>query len=122
MPSYRSPVRSVSIADNRACIFLCGVQVLLTCTVSPAYPWGSKGHEIVAAIAETQLTDTARKRIKELLPQGTTLAEASKWPDDVGRKIVDMNPYHFLNFPKEANAYDQQRNCKLRNCINEAIA
>jgi hypothetical protein len=22
-------------------------------TTSPAYPWGSKGHEIVAAIAET---------------------------------------------------------------------
>jgi hypothetical protein len=35
---------------------------------SPAYPWGSKGHEIVAALAETQLT-AARKRIKELLPR-----------------------------------------------------
>jgi hypothetical protein len=44
---------------------------------SPAYPWGSKGHEIVAAIAEPQLTNDARKRIKELLPQGTTLADAS---------------------------------------------
>ena len=52
-----------------------------------AYPWGSKGHEIVAAIAETQLTDAARKRIKELLPQGTTLAETSTWPDKAGRLI-----------------------------------
>ena len=60
--------------------------LLLTSAVSlwnasPAYAWGSKGHEIIAAIAETQLTDTARKRIKELLPQGTTLADASTWPD-----------------------------------------
>jgi nuclease S1 len=91
-------------------------------TTSAAHPWGSKGHEIVAAIAETQLTDTARKRIKELLPQGTTLADASTWPDKAGRQIPDMDPYHFINFPKDANTYNQQRDCKLRNCIIEAIA
>jgi len=96
--------------------------VLLCGTVLPAYPGGAKGHEIVAAIAETHLTDTARKRIKELLPQGTTLAEASMWQDKAGRQIPDMDPYHFINFPKEANTYDQQRDCKLRNCIIEAIA
>lgn len=101
------------------CLLLTGAVSLWN--ASPAYSWGSKGHEIVAAIAETQLTDTARKRIKELLPLGTTLADASTWPDEVGRKIVDMNSYHFINFPKEANTYDQQRDCKLHNCIIEAI-
>ena len=70
---------------------------LLGIFASPAYPWGSKGHEIVAAIAETQLTDTTRKRIKELLPQGMTLAEASVWPDKAGRQIPDMDLYHFIN-------------------------
>ena len=40
----------------------------------------------------------------------------------LGRQIPDMDPYHFINFPKDANAYDQQRDCKLRNCIIEAIA
>jgi hypothetical protein len=101
--------------------------LLLTSAVSlwnasPAYAWGSKGHEIIAAIAETQLTDTARKRIKELLPQGTTLADASTWPDKAGRQIPDMDLYHFINLPRDANAYDQQRDCKLRNCVIEAIA
>lgn len=61
---------------------------------------GSKGHEIVAAIAETHLTDTARKRIKDLLPRGTTLADASTWPDKAGRQIPDMDPYHFVTFRK----------------------
>jgi nuclease S1 len=110
----RSLIRSVAL------LLLAGFASLVSAT--PAYTWGSKGHEIVAAIAETHLTDTARKRIKELLPQGTTLADASTWPDKAGRKIVDMDPYHFLNFPKDANTYDQQRDCKLRNCIIEAIA
>jgi hypothetical protein len=101
------------------CLWLTGVVSLFT--TSPAYPWGSKGHEIVAAIAETHLTDSARKQIKELLPRGTTLADASTWPDKAGRQIPDMDPYHFINFPKDANDYTQQRDCKLRNCIIEAI-
>jgi hypothetical protein len=50
------------------------------------------------------------------------LADASTWPDKAGRQIPDMDPYHFINFPKDANTYDQQRDCKLRNCIIEAIA
>ena len=33
-----------------------------------------------------------------------------------------MDPYHFINFPKDANTYEQQRDCKLRTCIIEAIA
>ena len=41
---------------------------------------GQKGHEIAAAVAETQLTDADRKRIKELLPPGITLTHASTWP------------------------------------------
>src|SRR3954469_5279873 len=98
------------------------IALIILLIASPAYPWGSKGHEIVAAIAETHLTDTARKQIKDLLPQGSTLAAASTWPDEVGRKIPDMNAYHFVNFPKDANDYQQQRDCKQRNCVIEAIA
>ena len=56
MPRYISPLRWL-LLTLAASLF----------TTSPAYPWGSKGHEIIAAIAETHLTDTARKRIKELL-------------------------------------------------------
>jgi hypothetical protein len=122
MPRHIRPVHPFrNLAPKIACLFLVGLG-LIAAFSSPAYPWGSKGHEIVAAIAETHLTEVARKRIKELLPRGTTLADASTWPDKAGRQIPDMDPYHFVNFPKDANAYDQQRDCKLRNCIIEAIA
>jgi hypothetical protein len=99
------------VAQTIRWLFISARAGTITLKASPAYPWESKGHEIVAAIAETQLTDTARKRIKELLPQATTLADASTWPDKAGRQIPDMDPYHFVNFPKDANAYDQQRDC-----------
>jgi hypothetical protein len=123
MRSYAVRVRRLDdLAPKIVCFFVVATLWLLCVLISPAYPWGSKGHEIVAAIAETQLTDTARKRIKELLPQGTTLADASTWPDKAGRQIPDMDPYHFINFPRDANTYNQQRDCKLRNCVIEAIA
>ena len=65
--------------SKKAWIFLTSLVAAMDVLALPAYPWESKGHEIVAAIAETQFTDASRKRIKELLPQGTTLAEASVW-------------------------------------------
>jgi hypothetical protein len=33
-----------------------------------------------------------------------------------------VRPCGGVNLPKDANAYDQQRDCKLRNCIIEAVA
>lgn len=89
------------LSPNRRCLYfmpkivcfsLVGTFSLRGVLVPPAYPWGNKGHEIVAAMAETQLTDAARKRIKELLAQGTTLADASTWPDKAGRQLPDMDP------------------------------
>jgi hypothetical protein len=122
-PSHQIyPSKSFKDLDFLAAFAIAWILVAFSSSASPAYPWGSKGHEIIAAITETQLTDTARKRIKEILPQGTTLADASTWPDKAGRQIPDMDPYHFINFPKDANTYDQQRDCKLRNCIIEATA
>src|SRR5919112_732779 len=121
MLRYLSPFRGLyDLAPNILWFFLTATLWLLGVLISDAYPWGSKGHEIVAAIAEPHLTDTARKRIKELLPQGTTLADASTWPDKAGRQIPDMDVYHYINFPKDANTYHQERNCKLRNCVIEA--
>ena len=76
------------------------VAVVALLIASPAYSWGNKGDEIVAAIAGTELSETARMRIKELLPQDTALPDASTWPGKAGRQIPDMDPYHFINFRK----------------------
>ena len=79
-------------------LFVAATLWLLGILISPAYPWGSKGHEIVVAIAETHLTDTARRRIKELLPQGTTLADASTSPDKAGTPDSRLDPYTSSTF------------------------
>jgi S1/P1 Nuclease. len=76
---------------------------------------------LLNAALEAYVTDTARKRIKGFFARHPV----SRRLDMAGqscRQIPDMDPYHFVSFPKDANAYDQQRDCKLRNCVIEAIA
>ena len=94
---------------------------LLLCWQSPAFAWGGKGHEIVAHIAERHLTASARETINALLPADSTFAEAANWPDRVGRRIAEQNPYHVVSIARGAETYDEQRDCPHKNCIVEAI-
>jgi nuclease S1 len=86
-----------------------------------AYGWGDKGHRVVAMLAEAHLTEQARRAVKKLLPAGTTLADAAVWPDKEGRRITDLDLLHHVSIPDNAAGYDQQRDCKARNCMVEAL-
>ena len=87
----------------------------------PAYGWGDKGHRVVAMLAEAHLTEQARREVRKLLPAGTTLADAAVWPDKEGRRITDLDQLHHVSIPDHASGYDQERDCKARNCMVEAL-
>ena len=87
----------------------------------PAYGWGDKGHRVVAILADTHLTEHARQEVMKLLPAGTTLADAAVWPDKEGRRITDLDLLHHVSIPDHASGYDQERDCKPRNCMVEAL-
>ena len=89
--------------------------------VSPAFSWYDKGHRVVALIAEANLTPEARKGIQEILPTGTTLADAAVWPDHDGRSIGDLDPLHYVSIAENAEGYDQARDCPKRDCMVEAL-
>lgn len=89
--------------------------------VAPAFSWYDKGHRVVALIAEANLTAAARKGIQEILPAGTTLADAAVWPDHDGRSIGDLNPLHYVSIAENAEGYDQARDCPERDCMVEAL-
>ena len=72
-------------------------------------------------IAEAHLTDTAREKIKAILPKNGTLAKASIWPDEVRKALPQMNPLHYVDVPRGATTYDRERDCPERNCIVEAV-
>jgi hypothetical protein len=90
-------------------------------TLEPSFSWHDKGHRIVALIALANLTDEARKKIDEILPENMTLADAAIWPDHEGRSNRDFNPLHYVSIPEDATGYDQERDCPERNCMVEAL-
>ena len=101
--------------------FIAALLLFHLAAVAPAFSWYDKGHRVVALIAETNLTPEARKGIQELLPAGTTLADAAVWPDHEGRSIGDLDPLHYVSIAEGANGYDQVRDCPKRDCMVEAL-
>lgn len=96
--------------------------LLLGALVSPAYAWGPKAHELVAAIAENELTPRAKAEIAELLDHEPDAAARSlmgiaNWADAVRPSRRETGPWHYVNVPLSADTYDAQRDCPAGNCV-----
>jgi hypothetical protein len=111
MPTAKAPLTGCAIAT------LLVVQWVI---VSSVFAWHDKGHRVVALIAEASLTQETRKRIQEILPAGTTLADAAVWPDHEGRNLGDLNPLHYVSIAENAKATTRPRDCPERDCMVEA--
>jgi len=72
--------------------------------------WGAKGHQVVADIAYSRLTPQTRKNVKLLLGHETLVSIAS-WADDVRKQHDEAYDWHFVDIPKDAAGFDQQRDC-----------
>ena len=58
---------------------------------SSVFGLGSKGHQIVALIAEAHLNASTRDKIKATFPKNDALANAAIWPDEVRKALPQMN-------------------------------
>lgn len=78
--------------------------------VQPAWAWGREGHHLVAIIAQNHINDTTKARLQELL--GTeTLVSISTWPDEVRHDRDETSGWHYVDIPKNAAFFDEQRDC-----------
>ena len=91
-------------------------------TTSTAWGWGAHGHQIAGKLAESRLTPEARATVKLLLEEGETLAEASTWPDRVGRDAVrESAPWHYVNVLITEPRYDAKFCDPDKGCIVSKI-
>jgi len=81
---------------------------------SSLYAWGKTGHEIVAILAEQRLEPEVRKEVAALLDE-MTFVEASMWADRVRSK--ETAPWHYVNIPIEAEAYEPTVHCAKGQCV-----
>jgi len=76
----------------------------------PSFAWGPEGHEIVADIARSHLTERARHGISAMLGNDD-LAAVSVWADDVKSERPETSGWHFVDIPVSSSGFSEQRDC-----------
>ncbi|HEY7402411.1 MAG TPA: S1/P1 nuclease [Candidatus Angelobacter sp.] len=84
--------------------------LLLTFVSAQLLAWGPKGHAIVADLAQSRLTPLARRNLQALLGQ-ESLASIASWADQVRKERDESSDWHFVDIPKDAAGFSDQRDC-----------
>ncbi len=102
-------------------LLLVGWLSLVLLLPTPARAWGSQGHQVVANLAQAQLSAKAKREVDRLLAQepGETLASISTWADE--HRNPATAPWHYINFPKNSCTYSAERDCPDGQCVVAAI-
>jgi len=101
--------------------FLVPVVFALSAFATNVLAWGTQGHQVIALIAEQQLTPKATELVRKLLAlePGATLASISTWADE--HRNPATAPWHHINFPQNSCTYDAACDCPDGNCVVAAI-
>lgn len=95
--------------------FIIIISLIMFFDATAAFGWGSKGHDIVAAIAEQHLTPKAKRKINKLL-DGKSIIYFSSWMDNIQNSPYWENGYnltktwHYANVDKGLNYDTMQKN------------
>ena len=106
-------------------------------TPSSAWAWGCEGHQVIAVIAESNLTPHVLAAVKQILNDhpidpaldrwckeggGDPLADASTWPDDIRIFRPETAPWHYIDIPDGAGRHDLTKFCPLpHSCVTQVI-
>jgi hypothetical protein len=107
--------------------------LLMLISSSPAFAWGSYGHQTIADIALADVSPKSRREIDQLLRAASrvetptcplkTLADASTWPDCVrglGARFDYTASWHYQNVDI-CKPFDLKAACKDGNCVSRQI-
>jgi hypothetical protein len=83
--------------------------LLLVC--SRCFAWGGEGHQLVALVAEGQLTPAAKAEIARLLGPDVHIsdAEIANWADQIRQDRPTTSDWHYVNIPVNERTFDAQR-------------
>jgi len=106
---------------RRAFTFSAAVIALTLLTPSTLVGWGHEGHEIVASLAQTRLTENAKNGIRSLIGDAS-LASIANWADEVRPDRDETYNWHFVDIPKDASGFSDERDCFLPNSRHKGAA
>ncbi|HWC63157.1 MAG TPA: S1/P1 nuclease [Rhizomicrobium sp.] len=82
-----------------------------------ALAWAPEGHQIVAAIAERELSPKARAAVSALLENPGIMVLDSSWADEIRQQRPETTPWHYVNIEIGSGAYSAARDCGDGNCV-----
>jgi hypothetical protein len=94
---------------------------LVLCAALPSYGWGPEGHDLIARIAEAQLTPEIRAKVQDILGPGVTIASVSSWADSIRRQRPETGPWHYIDIPIDQPHRDMPRDCAKGDCVIQKI-
>jgi len=91
--------------------------VLIPVAAPPlGFGWGREGHEVIALIAEHNMTPAALERAKAILG-GASLEEVASWADEYRHDHRETAPWHFIDIPLADSRIDLARQCSNGECV-----
>jgi hypothetical protein len=100
--------------------------LILLALPTSAFAWGSKGHAVVAELAERGLSPNVAAQVRQL-NFGAPLRDIASVPDDWRAEETkktrpgDTGALHYSNIPNDQPAFDRARDCKDDQCVVAAI-
>ena len=113
---------------------LCTLPFAPILNTGSAWAWGDQGHKAVATIAYGLLAETLKVEVDKILANDPVVAECGAgsfiedavWADKLrqnpgkcasGEAWGNTSPWHFLDIPTSADAYDHHRDCEADDCV-----
>jgi hypothetical protein len=91
--------------------------VLIVVVAPPlGFGWGREGHEVVALMAEQNMTNAALERAKAILG-GASLEEVASCADEYRRNHRETGLWHYINIPLTDSKIDMARECPNAQCV-----
>ena len=96
------------VAVRFSIVFICLFSLSQSC-----FAFGMKGHQLIAYIAQQQLTPQSQQRIEEIL-DGKNMVVLATWADYARKQKAwkHTGPWHYINIPKGLSLEQSQRNPK----------
>ena len=118
---HRGQITVTNLFNIRTPVHTLVIAFTVSLMASAAHAWGAQGHQVVALIAQAQLTPKARAEVHRLLAlePGETLASISTWADE--HRSPATAAWHYVNFPRETCVYVPERDCPDGRCVVGAI-
>jgi S1/P1 Nuclease len=95
--------------------------IVLLCAALPIYAWGPEGHDLVARIAEAQLTPEVHAKVVAILGPGVSMASVASWADSIRRDRPETGVWHYVDIPIDKPHRDMARDCPKGNCVVQKI-